>query len=222
MSEYVFGVDLDGVVGDFYGFMRGLSAEWLGRPIEELTPEPTYGLHEWGFPTDDNGHDYKRMHRFGVTQRNLFGELDPIPGAPQGLRRLSKANVRIRIITYRLFIDYFHEAAVAQTARWLDHHDIPYRDLCFMRKKGDVGADVYVDDTPENIDQLARRGKDYIVFTNSTNKHVDVPAENRADSWDELVKMVLARKAKKDAEEARGAPASPATARRVTVPLEAR
>ena len=38
-SSFIFGVDLDGVVGDFYGAMRTIAAEWLDRPIESLTPE---------------------------------------------------------------------------------------------------------------------------------------------------------------------------------------
>ena len=37
---------------------------------------------------------------------------------------------------------------------WLDNHGIPYWDLCFMRDKGDVGADLYVEDSPENIKSL--------------------------------------------------------------------
>jgi hypothetical protein len=30
--RFVLGVDLDGVVGDFYGYMRNIAAEWLGVP----------------------------------------------------------------------------------------------------------------------------------------------------------------------------------------------
>jgi deoxypyrimidine-specific 5' nucleotidase type C protein (NT5C) len=39
----VFGVDLDGVVVDFYGKLREIASEWLGVPIEELTEEVTWG-----------------------------------------------------------------------------------------------------------------------------------------------------------------------------------
>jgi 5'(3')-deoxyribonucleotidase len=193
-QEFVFGVDLDGVVGDFYGFMRTLASEWRGVDVSTLPEDVTYGLPEWGFPTDDQGDEYKRMHRFAVTQRNLFADLEPIEGAPQGLRTLSRAGVRIRIVTHRLFIEHFHQPAVAQTVEWLDHHAIPYRDLCFMRTKGDVGADVYVDDAPENIEALIADERDVIVYTNSTNRHINVDADHRADSWPELVDLVLARK----------------------------
>jgi hypothetical protein len=105
--------------------------------------------------------------------------------------------VRIRIITHRLFIEQSHQLAVAQTVHWLDHHAVPYRDLCFMRDKGAVGADVYVDDSPDNISALRDDDdQDVIIFTNSTNVHMDADAEHRAGNWPGLVDLVLARKAR--------------------------
>ena len=35
---------------------------------------------------------------------------------------------------------------------WLDNHDIPFWDLCFMKHKGQVGADIYIEDSPEHVD----------------------------------------------------------------------
>jgi hypothetical protein len=40
-QEFVFGVDLDGVVGDFYGFMRTIAAEWRGVSIDTLPEHVT-------------------------------------------------------------------------------------------------------------------------------------------------------------------------------------
>jgi 5'(3')-deoxyribonucleotidase len=114
--------------------------------------------------------------------------LTPIPGAAPALRRLSaRGDVRIRIITHRLFIPHFHQEAIQQTVEWLDFHGFPYRDLCFMRDKGAVGADVYVEDTPSNVEQLRQSGATVIVFTNSTNRDVGGP---RADSWDDVERVV--------------------------------
>src|ERR671923_354768 len=94
-DRFVLGVDLDGVVADFYDGFRTIVAEWFGMPRDSLTPAPTYGLREWGITSQQQ---YEDIHRFAVTQRNLFGELSPIPGAPATLRRLSDRNIRIRII----------------------------------------------------------------------------------------------------------------------------
>ena len=183
--QFVLGVDLDGVVADFYAGLRPLAAEWLGLPVESLTSNVTYGLPEWNL---ERAGSYDDLHRFAVTQRNLFGELEPIDGAAATLRRLSARNIRIRIITHRLYIKYFHEEAVRQTTQWLERHGVPYWDLCFMKDKAAVGADLYIEDSPMNVEQLRADGHPTIVFSNSTNANVAPP---RADTWDEAEKLVL-------------------------------
>ena len=188
--RFVLGVDLDGVCADFYGGLKPVAAEWLGVDVATLPDRVSWTLPEWGVDRAPGGYD--ALHRFAVTQRELFKRLPPMPGAPQALRRLSAHDVRIRIITHRLFIKYFHQVAVRQTIEWLDFHDIPYWDLCFMREKAAVGADLYVEDSPENVARLRSQGLKTIVFSNSTNEHLAGP---RADSWDEVAALVLAEKA---------------------------
>jgi 5'(3')-deoxyribonucleotidase len=194
--RFVLGVDLDGVCADFYGGLKPVAAEWLGVDVASLPDRVSWTLPEWGVDRAPGGYD--ALHRFAVTQRELFRRLPPMPGAPQALRELSAHDVRIRIITHRLFIKYFHQVAVRQTIEWLDYHDIPYWDLCFMREKAAVGADLYVEDSPENVARLRAQGLKTIVFSNSTNEHLAGP---RAHGWEEVVDLVLAEKA---AWEARG------------------
>ena len=183
--QFVLGVDLDGVVADFYAGLRPVAAEWLGSPVESLTSNVTWGVPEWNL---ERAGSYEDLHRFAVTQRNLFGELEPIDGATATLRRLSARNIRIRIITHRLYIKYFHEEAVRQTTQWLERHGVPYWDLCFMKDKAAVGADLYIEDSPMNVEQLRADGHPTIVFSNSTNVNVGPP---RADTWAEAEKLVL-------------------------------
>lgn len=184
-SSFIFGVDLDGVVGDFYGTMRKIAAEWLNRPVETLTEEVGFGLDEWGI-AEYGGYD--RLHRFAVTQRSLFRDMPPIKDAPAVLRKLSNRNIRIRIITHRLFLKYSHKTSITQTVDWLDNYDIPYWDICFMNDKVAVGAHLYVDDAPRNIRELREQGHKTIVFSNSTNREFPGP---RADSWNEMEQLVL-------------------------------
>ncbi|MEX2091097.1 MAG: hypothetical protein WD971_00395 [Pirellulales bacterium] len=188
--SFVFGVDLDGVVADFYAGLRPVAAEWLGVELATLPERVTWGLKEWGLDRAPGG--YEALHKFAVMQRELFLKLSPMAGAPQTLRRLSKEGVRIRIITHRLFIKYFHQMAVSQTIQWLDHHDIPYWDLCFMQQKTAVGADLYIEDSPANVERLRAEGAKTVVFSNSTNEHLPAP---RANSWDEVLELVLVEKA---------------------------
>ena len=184
-SSFIFGVDLDGVVGDFYGAIRGIAAEWLNKPVEALTPEVSFGLNEWGI---DVFGGYDRLHRFAVTQRNIFGDMKPIENAPAILRKLSNQGIRIRIITHRLFLKFSHRTTITQTVDWLDNFDIPYWDICFMNDKGAVGAHVYIDDAPENINNLRKLGCKTIVFSNSTNRELPGP---RANDWFEVEKLVM-------------------------------
>jgi 5'(3')-deoxyribonucleotidase len=71
---------------------------------------------------------------------------------------------------------------------WLEAYGITYWDICFMKAKGEVGADLYIEDSPNNIKALQAANKDVLIFTNSTNK--GVPGE-RADSWDDVERFVL-------------------------------
>ncbi|MCL2214851.1 MAG: 5'-nucleotidase [Treponema sp.] len=184
-SSFIFGVDLDGVVGDFYGAIRNIASVWLNKPAESLTSEVSYGLGEWGI--DEFG-GYDRLHRYAVTQRNIFRDMQPIENAPAILRKLSNQGIRVRIITHRLFLKYSHRNTITQTVDWLDNYDIPYWDICFMNDKGAVGAHVYIDDAPENIINLRKQGCKTIVFANSTNREIPGP---RANDWLEVEHLVM-------------------------------
>jgi len=190
LDGLILGVDLDGVCADFYARMREIAAEWFDRPLHELTPDVSYNLPEWGIKTQD---EYNSLHRFAVTQRDLFKTAPMIPGARRYLRLLSNEGARIRIITSRLQIQYFHNTAVTQTTDWLDANGIPYWDLCFMKVKEQVGADIYVDDTPANLESLRAKYLNAICFTNSTNRTLGEP---RADTWDDVYRLVRDRWAK--------------------------
>lgn len=184
--KFVFGVDLDGTCADFYGGLRPIAAEWLGASMDVLPEHVSWTLPEWGVDKAPGG--YEALHKFAVTQRSLFRNLKPMSGAPQVLRALSKLDVRIRIITHRLFIKYFHLTAVQQTVEWLETHDIPYWDLCFMSDKAAVGADLYIEDSPDNVERLRADGHQTIVFSNTTNRHLAGP---RADTWAEVEMLVV-------------------------------
>ena len=184
-NRFVLGVDLDGVCADFIGALRPIAAEWLGVRVDELPEKVTYGFSEWKI---ERAGKYEDLHRFAVIQRDLFRNLNPIEGSPAVLRRISARNIRIRLTTHRLYIKYFHQEAITQTTEWLEHHGIPYWDLCFMRDKAAVGADLYIEDSPDHVQRLREDGHKTIVFTNSTNK--DLPG-TRADSWLEVESLVL-------------------------------
>lgn len=184
-SRFVLGVDLDGVCFDFYGSIRPYAARWMGCPVEELSETFTYGFPQWGI--DAHG-GYPALHQY-LLEQSFFAEIAPIDGSAEALRRLSDEQIRIRIITHRLFISGAHQQAVAQTVAWLDRFEIPYWDICFMKDKAAVGADLYIEDTEANVIALRGAGNLTVVFGNVTN--VGFPGV-RLDNWLDVEAVVRA------------------------------
>ncbi len=174
------GVDLDGVCADFYGVGRLRAAEWLGVDVETLTDKPSWGLPEWGL---DRKGGYTPFHRY-LLRVGFFRDVPEIPGASETLRRISDTmDVRIRIITHRLYISGGHREAAGQTVDWLEKHRIPYWDLCLVADKPAVDADLYIEDSPANIAALQAQRHPTVIFTNSTNVHLP---RARAANWSEV------------------------------------
>ncbi|MFO7776960.1 MAG: hypothetical protein R6V28_01260 [Nitriliruptoraceae bacterium] len=181
----VLGVDLDGVCADYEGAFRSSVARQLGRAPDTMPPQTIMDAYsQWGLSFEA----FEEAHRRAVLEDRIFRHMAPLPGVSEALWRLSDAGVWIRIITHRLIFNWAHETSAADTAAWLDAHRIPYRDLCFIGDKPNVGADLYVDDSPANILSLRAAGRTAIVFDQPYNR--DLPAP-RADTWDVVVELVL-------------------------------
>lgn len=189
--EFTIGVDLDGVVADYESRLREIAAEILGEDPKRFPPARTWNLVESGWPFQDETH-YLEVHRQAVQEHGLFRRLTPIPGASEALWRMSDAGVRIRIVTHRLVVNFAHAAAVSDTVNWLDDKRIPYRDICFVRDKAEVGADLYVDDSPGNIAALRAAGGDDIAMVYNQLYNMHVPGL-RAMSWDDVLSEVANR-----------------------------
>lgn len=184
-AQLVLGVDLDAVCADYEGAFRASVARRTGRDPDELRPQTVMDAYsEWGmsFP------EFEEAHRQAVLEDRIFREMEPLPGVSEALWQLSDEGVWIRIITHRLIFNGAHEVSAADTAWWLDHHRIPYRDLCFIGDKPDVGADVYIDDSPRNIVGLRAAGRTAIVFDQPYNRDLAGP---RVGSWSEITAFVL-------------------------------
>lgn len=178
-GEFVLGVDLDGVCGDHTAAFRDVVAEEFGVSPDTLGDQVTWNYTEWGLDPDS----FDRLHRKAVLDHRIFRTMPVIDGCAETLWRLSDAGVWIRLITHRLYTNWGHAVAVADTVAWLDEAGIPYRDLCFLGDKPQVEADVYVDDAPHNIAALRAAGSFVIVFDQPYNHAVPGP---RAESWSEL------------------------------------
>ena len=181
---YVLGVDLDGVCGDYTDAFRTVVAEELGCGLDDLPLERSWDFTEWGLDSEE----FERLHHHAVTKRRILRWMPVIDSAADTLWRLSDAGVWIRIITHRLYVNWGHATAIADTVAWLDRAQIPYRDICFMGDKPEVGADLYIDDGPHNVMALRETGNRVIIFDAPYNR--DLPG-TRARPWAECEHLVL-------------------------------
>jgi 5'-nucleotidase len=183
-TEFVLGVDLDGVCGDHSAAFRAVVARERGVDVSELPAQESWDFAGW----DLTPLEFEELHRKAVLTHRMFRTMPVVPGCAEALWRLSDAGVWIRVITHRLFANWGHAVAVADTVAWLDANGIPYRDLCFLGQKPEVEADAYVDDAPHNVEALRAAGNPVIVFDQPYNAGV---AEPRARSWAEVERLVL-------------------------------
>ncbi len=199
---FVFGVDLDGVCADYHlGFGRYVARRKGRNPADVPELHDYHNFAPWGI---DSREEFTQLHADAVAD-GLFERLPLISGASDTLWRLSDEGVWIRVITHRLFRNGLHQQTVASTISWLDGHSveqvhaagrdrpslIPYRDLCFIGDKPDVGADIYIDDAPSNVAPLRAAGGRVIVFDQPYNRTLPGP---RATSWDQVYDLVMAAK----------------------------
>jgi len=182
-TDFILGVDLDGVCGDYSNALRAVLAERRGIPLDDLPRQQSWDFEEWGLGPDE----FHEIHKAAVMEHRMFRSMPLIDGAADALWRLSDAGVWIRIITHRLYVNWGHAVAVADTVTWLDSVGIPYRDLCFLGAKPQVEADCYIDDAPHNITALRDSGAYVLTFDQPYNRHLDGP---RAESWAAVEELV--------------------------------
>jgi 5'(3')-deoxyribonucleotidase len=183
---FVLGVDLDGVCGDHTAAFRAVVATERGVDPCTLGPQTAWNFRSWGVSDEA----FLSLHRKAVLEHHMFRTMPVIEGTAETLWRLSDAGVWIRLITHRLYANWGHAIAVADTVAWLDDAGIPYRDLCFLGDKPDVGADLYIDDAPHNLEALMAAGHEVVVFDQPYNRQVAAP---RACSWRDVEQLVADR-----------------------------
>ena len=190
MSEFVLGVDLDGVCADYTSAFRRIVAMERNVDAESLTTEVSWDFAEWGLNRDS----FLELHKTSVQDHRMFKNMPALDGVSDALWRLSDAGVWIRIVTHRLVTHWGHALIVSDTVDWLDAKSIPYRDICFLGRKPEIEADAYVEDAPHNVEALRERGNTVIVFDQPYNRDLD---GLRASNWVEVEAIVSELAAKK-------------------------
>lgn len=187
----IIGLDLDGTTVKYNAALADHIIKQLGlvlTPEERALafPDPdTYNFTNWKYVPDFAA--FKKFHTQAV-EDGIYRDLQLIEGADEFLWKLSEAGHHIRVITSRFVKGGQHQKVVTDTSYSLENLHIPYKDLMFTARKTDIFADVYVDDSPDNILSFQRANRPYIIFDQVYNRDLEGP---RVTNWADAYKLIL-------------------------------
>lgn len=143
------GIDLDGVVADFNtGWTALHNAEFGG----DLSPDMVTmwdGLYRLG--GFDDMAAFWSWARSNDDRPSIFRHLPLIAGAAETLRTLDESGHEMVVVSSK------PEWAIHETLQWIAEHRLPTREIHLTWDKSAVDCDVYLDDAPHVLHELAER-----------------------------------------------------------------
>lgn len=183
-------VDLDGVVADFDAGWRHVYGQWFAKrtrpqrgdsiaPSPELPPPSV----QWDDVLTNTQFDTMAEFWAWVDDVPYFWQTMPlIPGALGSIRRLRKAGHRLMFVTAR------HDKAYKGTTEWLLYHGLGSHSLHMTGEKFKLQEpQVFIDDSPHQLEQLTSNGRPAIRFDQPWNS--GCPGI-RANDWTEVERII--------------------------------
>ena len=179
------GLDLDNVIYDWEGHARWLLRTWWDIDLPVSTDydmiRQRIGRERWDWLFDD-----------GVSKFGLFSGGPILKDAAIILPEIALTH-DVVVLTRR------PRSAIRDTYDWLHRHmihpselvilhDVPGKGDAITRAKADVECDWYVDDSPAEVEDLDRRGKDVYLMDRPWNQQCT--AGIRVANWYELRRMI--------------------------------
>ena len=174
--------------GDYTAAFAEVVAAEKGCAVADLPLGRSWDFDEWGL---DALGGFEHLHRLAVLEKRIFRDMPVI----DGLRRGALAAVGRRACGSASSPTGWSCTGATRSPSatpWPGStpHGIPYRDLCFLGRKPEVEADLYVDDAPHNVEALRAAGNEVIVFDQPYNHAV---GGLRATTWAEVEEIALER-----------------------------
>lgn len=171
------GIDLDGVVADF-------DNGWMARYQQEFGTDPRTPEVVWdGLHLNTHFGDMEAFWDW-IHQREVFRNLDPIPGAVEALHKLAADGHDIVILTAKA------DRSIPQTLHWLADVQLPTREIHFIYDKHRVACDVYLDDSPVVLPQLVSHHPQALVCRMVAPWNKPVPGAVDVADWSEFLGVV--------------------------------
>ncbi len=179
------GIDLDGVVADFNAGWMKIHAEEFGTDLHPDMVDSWNCLHRIGGFADMR--EFWSWASPKPHRPSVFRYLEPYPTAVDSLRALVRDGHRVVIVTTKP-----HWARI-DTFRWLADTDLPTTEVHMSDRKYEVDCDVYLDDAPHVLAELAehRPGATTCRFVRPWNR--PVAGTHDIAGWAEFVEVVTER-----------------------------
>ena len=167
-------IDMDGVLCDLVGkWFAAYNAKYGDRlTLDQMT--------EWG--PHRYAREGKRVYKY-LSKPGFFRDLQPLPGAVDGMRELVQAGFDVVIVTAAR---RGHQDKLA----WIEKHlpFLPRHHVIFAHRKELVRGDIMFDDAPHHLENFARHGGQPVAMAYPYNARVSYP---RVTSWKEFTDFVF-------------------------------
>lgn len=168
----IIGVDVDGVLANFFEAYERLHIQVAGEDKFGDKKWPAQRPQYWHWPAEFG---YTREHTSEVWKRIkqdplFWAMLKPLPGAEEFLNALANSEHEVYFITDRPGNNPQH-----QTIDWLYEYGYSHPSVIISRHGkaiccDAVGTDLYIDDKPENVEEVAEAGRDVYILDQPYNR----------------------------------------------------
>ncbi len=173
------GVDMDGVITEFNSGWMARYNEEFGTRLHAEQVERWEGLHQLThFGSMDDFWGWARGNG-----RSVFRDLPAVDGALAALARLSSQH-RIVIVSSKF------DWAIPDSLAWLAEHRVPAREIHFLWRKSRVPCDIYLDDAPHQLAELAASRPDAVVCRMVRPWNDPLPGVRDVNGWPDFESIV--------------------------------
>lgn len=186
-SPLVIGIDADGVI-------INLQKAWLDWYNEKWDDDITLDEMVWDFHKVVKPAAGKKVYEF-LDDSDIYDNMKPLAGALDGVRKLISAGHDVKIVTAS------SEPTIPGKASWLHRYlpEVKARDIMYLHPKELLRLDIFIDDSPGNIEAYRRAWPEAQILTlayaynDGTQRYTDLRAQsgkNPRQAWKEIVQHI--------------------------------